>query len=495
MSGTTSETDPISSWWEDLAAAALIGTARRHAPPLPSVLGPGREGAAHEVALLDAAALGAAVRRAGAAAGERRGLEPAEDDVQPLAPPRAVHLLELLLHQSPVGKTLSPQLVGAWLRAAAAHHRRAPHHLLPALLDLATQHDDLRPATLRVGDARAAWLVRVNPAWAWPEGATSAVGSPAGVDPVEWAREPREDRRAVLAQVRAAEPAHGRALVESTWHTDAAADRSAHLAALRTGLGPDDEPLLERALDDRSAKVREVAADLLDALPRSARASRHAARLRPLLRVRGTLRKTLEVDLPVDPDDAGARDGLVRPTRTGSLRGWWLQRLAAGAPLEVWTDATRADPATTWRMLSQPDARAGIVEAVVSRRDPAWAAAVAADVWRPQLLRLLPRDQVDAVAARQLERATREQLPTVVDAVPTPWGPQLSRAVLARLTAEKSPEPLTRLLGVQLATGLDPATRPTLEAWRDRLEGTPRDHVTRICQYLALVAEIPEAFA
>lgn len=487
--------DQIATWWEELSAAALLGTARRRLPPSPSEFGPARRDASREVVLLDAAALGSAVRRAGVLPTTPQGVEPAAADSRPLAPPRAVHLLELLLHQSPVGRSLAVPMVGSWLEAADARGARAPHHLLPALLDLATQHASLRAATLSVGDARAAWLVGINPAWDWPAETVPADPAPAA-DPSAWARESRDRRTATLAQVRGADPAAGRALVLSTWDTDAAPDRAALLAALRTGVGPDDEPLLERALDDRSAKVREVAAELLDALPGSARAARHAARLRPLIQVKGLLRKSLEVELPPEPDEAGTRDGLARPKKVGSVRGWWLQRLAAGSPLEVWTEATGTDPASTWSLVTQRDARVGIVEAVLARRDAAWAAAIAVDVWHPELLGMLPRPEMEVVAGRQLKSArTTEQVVSIVRAVPTPWGPAFSRAVLDRLMLERAPGPLISPLVVQLATGLDPTVRPALEKWRDRLDGAPRDRLSRICQYLVLVPEIPEAFS
>ena len=187
---------------------------------------------------------------------------------------------------------------------------------------------------------------------------------------------------------------------------EAAVDRATLLAALRTGISVADEPLLERALDDRSLKVRAAAVLLLDALPTSARADRMADRLRPLLRHRGLVRKQIEVDLPSEPDEAATRDGLTRPTSVGSVRGWWLQRIAAGAPLDVWTDVAGTDVRSTWRQVTDHDARAGIVEAVLARRDATWAAAVVPDVWSPDLLALLPPELVEQTATAQLAAAT-----------------------------------------------------------------------------------------
>lgn len=482
-------------WWTDLTAAALVGTARRQVPPLPGALGPGRDGAAREVALLDAAALGSALRRAGVRARDPQRAEAAPDDHRTVPPQRAVQLLELLLHQSPVGAALMPNLVRVWLDAAEARGHRAPHHLLPELLDLASAKEQLRPGVRLVADARGAWLAAANPAWRWAASETEpATDGPDPADAEAWARRPTDVRAQQVTQLRGSDPAAARALVESTWASDSAGDRSTLLSALRTALGPDDEALLELALDDRSTKVREVAVSLLDGLPTSARAARMAARLRPLLQTKGLLRKALEVELPVDPDPAGVRDGLTRPKRVGSVRGWWLQRLAAAAPLEVWTDAARSDPEGAWRMVTEQDARVGIVEAVLARGDTEWAAAIVADVWHPGLLALVPAEKLDAAATSQLSRATAAQVVTVIGAVPGPWGPAFSRAVLKRLAAEKDPTMLISQLAIRLATDLDPVSRPALDKWAAGLEPGARERVARISQYLALVPTIPEAF-
>jgi hypothetical protein len=451
----------LSSWWEELSAAALVGTARRPVPPLPSALAAERPDVPREVALLDAAALGSALRRAGVRPGEPDAVEPAAPDARPPAPTRAVQLLELLVRQSPVGPHLAPELVRRWLDEADAAGVRLPHHLLPELLDLASGRTELRAGVRRVADQRGAWLAAANPVWGWLSGEEAPVAD--------------GDVRELLAR---------------TWDRATAGGRAELLDRLRPVVAPEDEPLLERALDDRSARVRELAAGLLDALPRSARAARMAARLRPLIGTGGLLRRTIEVELPDEPDAAGVRDGLVRPKRVGSVRGWWLQRLAAGAPLDVWGDPS------AWRRIASQDARVGIAEAVLARRDTTWAAALVEDVWHPDLVALVPPEQRDTVAASQLARATTpQQVVVVVNAVPAPWGPAFSRAVLQRLGSDKQPALLLGQLGTRLATGLDPVTRPALEAWARTLDDPgARDRVSRVVQYLTLVTELPEAF-
>ena len=307
------------AWWEGLRATSLVGTARRPVPSLPSLGVALRDGASREEALLEAAALADAVRRAGAVA-ERAGVldEPAPPETRPVAPSPAVQILELLLNQGPVAAGARDLLTRHWLDSAAAAECVVPPRLLPALLELgATKSSSVRRTVAAAVGERGAWLAARNPAWAW----LAAPASPAVVS---------TDELGEVLELRRADPAAGRARVEQSWATDTAPARAAAVAALRVGLSADDEPFLERCLDDRAKSVREEAARLLDRLPESARAARMADRLRPLLAVHGSLRKHLEIGLADDPDEAATRDGLVDPPKNTSRRTFWLRQIVTG---------------------------------------------------------------------------------------------------------------------------------------------------------------------
>ena len=178
----------------------------------------------------------------------------------------------------PAGAQQRSALLAHWLRTAGAAGCRVPHGLLPGLLELATSHRELRRLAAAVLDRRGLWLAAMREEWSWALDA--AAGVDVAADPAvpadEWARLPSAERLAVVASLRSRDPAAARDLIASTWSSDAARDRRSFLETLRVGLGDDDEPLLERALDDRSQTVREVAAALLDGLPGSARAQRMA---------------------------------------------------------------------------------------------------------------------------------------------------------------------------------------------------------------------------
>ncbi|HKX66257.1 MAG TPA: DUF5691 domain-containing protein [Intrasporangium sp.] len=492
----------FSDWWHDLGSVALLGTARRPVPALPP-FGSGSIAldpeARSEEALLTSAALGAAALRAGRRPERLTAGAPAGADERPAAGQLAIQLLELVVTHPPAGAQQRDGLVLHWLRTAAAAGRRVPHSLLPTVLDLATASRQLRGPTAAVLDRRGAWLAAQRPDWLWVADAlagvvaTSATGEHTDVD---WARLPSPERLPVLAVVRADDPARARSLVESTWQSDSARDRAAHLGALRVGLGPEDEPLLERALDDRAATVREAAVVLLDGLPGSARAGRMAERLRPLIQPRGVLKRSLEMALPDPPDAAGVRDGLGKPPGRRSVRGWWLERIVAGAPLEVWEETTGWDPATTVSRLSDADALSGIRQAVRLRRDPLWAAAVLTRVWDPELLpALLPAEREAAVLARLTSHKTAA-VATLLAAVPPPWSAEFSLALLSRLGTMRAPGAHLPQAMPHLLAGLHREALPALEAWlaRVRNDSSVAAQLRNLLQFHSVKRSISEAF-
>lgn len=482
-------------WWADTTAVALLGTGRRPPLPLPAELTvTGRADATPEELLLDAAALGGMLLRAGAGAATYEAEPPAPADDRAPAPDRAVQLLQLLLTQPPVGARLAPTALARWLTVAAAHRRRVPSAELPALLDAATRTPDLRPLVGPVAGARGRWLAGANPAWAW---LATPVPTASGRVPTaeEWARMPTADRVMLLAPLRDADPATARALVESTWSTESARDRPLLLGGLQHRLGPDDEELLERALDDRAVGVRTVAQQLLDRLPGSARAGRMAQRLRPLVRTSGLLRRSLEIDLPTTPDAAGVRDGLgPKPANRSSERGHWLEQMAAAVPLDFWTEVTGRGPVDAWRMIhdASPEARSGVTRAAVSRHDVAWLRALIAHGSGGALLKHLPPADAAEMALGSLAQVRTHDLAATLDALVGPWSRRLGDAVLDRLQAEKEPSGAVAATLPTLAERLPPDVLPRLRRWA-AADGSPR-LLGDLVQYLSFVPAIPEAF-
>ncbi|MFH8368550.1 DUF5691 domain-containing protein [Streptomyces sp. NPDC018031] len=462
--------------WDDLVAAALLGTDRRR-PPVPARRGQDAAGA-----LLDAAAVSTVARRAGlrpAPAGPFP--EPAPADPRPGLPTAARRRLALLLADRGAPGQSSPraapdltELLPQWLAIADGHGYRAPDALLPALLDAARARTDLRPEALAFAGPRARWLARLNPEWKFAlrggpgRAAGSVLPDPASPEEVRrlWQEGLFAERVSVLAVVRHQDPAAGLALLAGTWATERAEDRLMFLDSLRDDLSPADEPFLEQALSDRSRNVRSTAAELLSALPGSALARRMAERMRARVRLelpRGGDGPRIAVDAPAECDSGMERDGVVaNPPAGRGERSWWLGQMVEATPLECWTEwfggrdaaAVVALPvADGW----QPDLHAAWCRAAVRQRNTEWSRAL---LGAPTVPLTTPPASGEAALAAASPAASWRDPAKLLAALP----PEERAAWVAEFIAAHGLSDAFRLLGVCAVPWAEPLGRSVVDA-------------------------------
>ena len=470
--------DAVAGWWHEVTAAALVGTARRPAPALPDW--PVRTGDAADPAtsLLDAVALGAAWRAAGVVPARVEPPTPAPTDERPEAPARARQLLEVVLTQPPGGPSLQDVLVRAWLVAAAEHGYRLSHESLTEVLGLATAKPHLRRLVAPVAGERGRWLATLDPALQWL--GSEVAGTPEGADdPADstlldrWSRMGTDERVAELARLRgrARRPDLARTLVSSTWSSDPARVRTEVLRAHSLGLGPDDEPLLETALDDRAAGVREVATGLLDRLPGSARAGRMGARLAPLLSTSGVVRKAVSVADPDEPDPAGVRDGLRPPPKGRSRSGFHRAAVIAGAPLDTWTTATGLRPDQLFRALPDDETRRQVRDAVLRQGEERleWVRAAFEALPTAAFVPMLPVGERHRAVSTLLRRSGPvAERASVLQHLPGPWDDEVSALVVSALEGADGGAAVLAGMRSALAERLSPAVADRLRAWAAR---------------------------
>lgn len=479
--------------WDELVATALVGTARRSVPDDVGPLLAARLGAEvvapPEAVVLAAAAVLGTERRCGlrtpAPGGEAP--EPAPAEARPLAPPAAVRLLDLLLTGAaglgPMGEgSAGASLVAEWLDRVAATGRTVPRPRLPALLTLATTISDLRTPLLAAAGPAAAWLGARNERWRWARAGGGPDPTDADALVERWRHGTTEERFAALRALRRLDPDLGATALMATWSGEKAADRARALDALVVGLGPADEEILEPALDDRAASVRARAAVVLGRLPTSARAARMADRLRPLVRITGRLRRSLEVTYPDGLDDAARRDGITdsAPPRGMGPGAWRLSQVVAGAPLATWTDHLGVSPGTVADLArAHPEVWDGLTTATVLQGDVTWAAALAGHRPTPDLLALLPGDVARDSVVRALRTADAAAVPGLLAAAPGPWPLAFTMAVVADLRRRPAPVVTDRALQRVAAFG-HPDAVPALEEWRAALgDDTTRRNLLR----------------
>ena len=480
----------MTTTWDDLAAAALLGTERRSvdAAALPGPLGEAAAALAstdRATALLDAAALATPYRRAGMRppASETAPRDPAESETTPSAGPAATGRLAQLL-QSPQ-KRESAELLQEWLAAAADAGLVVRPETLPALLDAAARDGSLGAAAAPVLGNRGRWLAQFRPDWTRVLTRHAAV-TPSRDDLSAWETGDTASRRSLFAALRTSDPAAARDLLASSWSRETGEDREAFVDALATGLGPADEPLLEAALGDRRGAVRSRAAELLRRLPESAYAERMRQRVAGVVRLeRRLLRSKLVVTPPPPPDEAALRDDVdpKRPPNVGE-QAWRLRALVVATPLSVWPDVAGATPEQLVSATVDGGWRNVLLEAwsaaAIGQSDPAWASALLGvpgphhDPAHPGPLvgALKPADRVRHVAAALRARSAKPdpRLPELLASVPRPWPAEIADAALDWLRRDTSAaRDWTTVSVVELLCHrLPPSTAPAVTRLADR---------------------------
>ncbi|NUP27713.1 MAG: SWIM zinc finger family protein, partial [Nocardia sp.] len=449
---TTDSAWPAGTATPEAASIALLGTARGAAGPpgLPEPVAaavtalPGGDTADR---LLATTALEMAWSRAGYLPRrvEVTG-EPAADDPRAVLPRAAADRLALLIGSR-------PDLLPEWFAAAAPHDYRAPDRLIGQLLEFAAGDSDLRETALLLAGARGRWLAGRMPHWhdlvrrdttrPEPENEAWHLGRP-------------PERLRWLAELRHRDPVAARDALEAAWPRESGAPKAGLLGVLADGLGPADENLLDRALDDRRGDVRRTAAELLARLPGSAFAARMTARAADWLKCAAAGEGSeLIVGIPEQLDKASIRDGFTdSSTEFGyrwngqpDLSATRLRKLVAGLPLSYWTEqlgppvlavATQVDDRFRQPLFD------GWMDAALAQRDTEWGRALFT-VGMPSNLAILRRRELFALIppGDQLEHLLRlgsawlSELESLLPAVAHPWPPELARHLL-RLFEERA---------------------------------------------------------
>jgi hypothetical protein len=323
--------------WSDLVTAAVIGSERQESK-IPKTLDSLSELVARldnsdrEGILLGAAAAAALYLRAGRlpVKDDRSLPEACPHDGVPRCSPRAGEQLKLMLRGE------YQELLPEWLACVAAARQRLQEELLPSILDLGVARFELSEAILAVLGRRGRWLAAQSAEW------RAILGFEDGS---VWEDGSIDQRRIYLEKFRRRDPAGARELLANAWEQESPKNRADLLQTLSDGLSPDDEPLLERALDDKWSMVRRTAADLLSRLPGSALVGRMRERATRHIDFKNRARGMFEIEitLPEERGEEMIRDGIVKvpPHSQIGERAWWLQQVLSAVPPSFWLQCSQ----------------------------------------------------------------------------------------------------------------------------------------------------------
>ncbi|KIH96563.1 hypothetical protein LP52_24330 [Streptomonospora alba] len=421
----------------------MVGTARRTVPAPSGIPHLDRGDPART--LLDRAALAAVRARAGRLPtrfepDDPGGFEPAPPESAPLPPEGAARRLADLLDEDSA-------LLLEWLELARCRGVRVPPESLPALLDrCARDTRRMAPALLAVAGRRGLWLAGFDSRW----GYLRLLAAAAELTVEEWRSRPAQERHALLEA------------------------REPRLTAA-------DEPLLEEALADRSARVRGLAMGLAARLPESRHARRLARCAGRHLRRGADDRPEIRLPDPADPELARVLGVEPRPRQAGGrsreTRLQQLWTLISHAPLDTWRGRLGATPADVAAFAAATDGELleALANAAVLQRDREWARALLPIVLErltgghdvrasrgTALLALLPPEERCSWALERLRADRREPTPDtvlpVVKHVECAWTGGLGEQVAEALAGAERGDASV----VQLCAAAGPRMPPSL---------------------------------
>lgn len=330
---------------------------------------------------------------------------------------------------------------------------RLPYELLPLALDI--QVRAVRAAVYPVLGERGLWLSRFNPAWAWVQNYLPVREDALPQDAeIIWQEGTLGQRCEILRRARAIDPAKARAWLEAAWRQEKAETRLELLGTLEIGLSADDEPFLERALDDRAPSVRAAAPALLSRVPTSAFAHRMLQRADGILT--GTQGK-LKIKLPTAFDKAWQRDGIAeKPPSSVGERAWWLIQVLTYVPLSHWEEQFQLTPAELIEAASADKSGNSLLEAwsrateffsADSWSGPLWdwwqqqqqkkrsASTTTADMREELLSRMTPHEAEHKVQQMMLASSLpgNEDWDDLLGVLPVPWSEEFGRSYLNAL--------------------------------------------------------------
>lgn len=294
----------------------------------------------------------------------------------------------------------------------AQMNRRLPTSLLPQALELGRRSLALRPWLVPVLGERGLWLAAQRDDWRYAAG----VGT-TGPEEARWTDGTIEQRRGFLAEERRSDPAAARERLAAVLPELPAKERAELVAELATGLGGDDEALLDGLRNDRSREVRQVALGLLLRLPLAAHPQRAAKRLEALLaHERVLLRKRWQIDAPNEAAADWKADQVdaTRPQQESlGERGWWLYQLVRQVPLAWWTRHTGLTAAELIDWAKGTDWAEALLrgwrDVLFAAPEDAWCEALL-DAWPHKLLRDDPASVLALLPLERRERYWRQQL-------------------------------------------------------------------------------------
>ncbi|NJK96716.1 MAG: hypothetical protein HC905_18960 [Bacteroidales bacterium] len=263
----------------------------------------------------------------------------------------------------------------------------------------------------------------------------------------DWDTTTLPQRVNLLKQLRMQNPSEARIKIETVWKEENAAARQELLATLIIALSHDDEVFLNRTLNDKSQKVKELAWQLLKLIPDSAIIQKYRSILQnsiviTLGKMLGLINKTsIDIRLKL-PDEEIFTTGIqnLSSDKRISDDNFILMQLISEVPPEFWTEHFNTSPGEIVKMFASRDElkkfQGSLVNSILKFKSKLWAKLVA-DNFNVESIQLLPLLEAgDKIKYAEHLLKVSPNIAEIVNALrneehPVEWNNNLSRQLIS----------------------------------------------------------------
>lgn len=193
------------------------------------------------------------------------GAQPLNLKVLSVSPSAEEHLQTCSSHANNILKTVIdeevPQFIELWLRLCVSKQNVAHAEMIPYLLELGQKKKELRKFVAAAAGKRGEWLATLNPQWSF-----SSVKEDSKT---VWETGTFDERKELILNFRNSEPDKAIELLQSTWASEGANEKTAFLEILKVNLSAQDLNWLTN-LKEKGQKVNNAIVELMKSIPTSA---------------------------------------------------------------------------------------------------------------------------------------------------------------------------------------------------------------------------------
>lgn len=283
----------------------------------------------------------------------------------------AMHSLKDILSEESI------PLLKLWLQHCDGKRQIVTAELLPALLEVGTQHKNLQLLIASCCGKRGEWLSSFNMAWNFSSTQTSEE---------LWQTGTTEQRKIILKETRKINPALAREWLQQTWPQEDANTKTNFLELLPENINEDDIPFLESLYAEKSKKVKEEALKLLKQIPGSAIVKQYQELLQQSVNQKkqkallGMISKTgLQFSLPASIDETVFKTGIDKLSSSKDITDeeHIIYQLIQSVPPSFWEGQLDSDPKTIIELFQKDTTGKKMIPALVTAitrfNDTRWA--------------------------------------------------------------------------------------------------------------------------